>query len=142
MLMALVMLSAGFAQTRQGHALLQGVGLYEAPTSYSELAFTAPGNLPRQLKSEHAPIGVSFGIHNVSGSSRTYRWSIVLARSGQSHVKASGVVSVPAQGRVTVARTVAMACAGGRLQVVVRLASPAESIDFWATCPAQSRRAR
>ena len=137
--LALVLLGASLAQTGTGHALLQDTGLYEAPPSFTELAFTAPANLPAQLKSAHAPIGVSFSIHNVSGASRTYDWSIALVRSSQSHVKASGVATVPPQGRATVAKTVAMSCVGGRLQIVVRLASPAESIDFWVTCPLQTR---
>lgn len=141
-LAALIVLSAGLAQTGQGHALLQDAGLYEAPASYTELAFTAPRNLPSQLRSDRAPIGVSFRIHNVSMTSRTYSWSIALARSGRSHVGVSGVVTVPGQGWATVARTVTITCVGGRVQVVVRLAGPAESIDFWATCPAQTRRAR
>ena len=140
LLVVVVMLSAGLAQTKQGHVLLQDAGLYEAPTTYTELAFTRPGNLPSQLSSSNAPIGVSFTIHNVSGAARTYRWSIALVRAGQGHVKAAGVITEAAQGRSTVARTVLMTCVGGRLQVVVRLASPAESINFWATCPAQMRR--
>ena len=136
---ALVVLGASLAQTGPGHHLLQAAGLYEAPPSYTELAFTAPGNLPAKLNSEHTPIEVSFSIHNVSGASRTYGWSIALIHSGRSHVGASGVATVAAQGRATVAQTVAMSCAGGRLQIVVRLANPAESIDYWATCLLQTR---
>lgn len=141
-LVVLVASSAGLAQTRQGHALLQDTGLFKVPTSYTELAFTDPRSLPSKLRSKRAPINVSFAVHNVSGSLRTYQWSIVLVRSGRSHVKASGAVNVPAQGNVTVTRTVAMACVGGRLQVVVRLVSSAEYIDFWARCPSPIRSAR
>lgn len=141
-LMALIMIIAGLAQTKQGYALLGETGLYETPASYTELAFTTPGNLPGQLKLERTPIDVSFGIHNVSSSSRSYRWSIVFVRSGKNHLAASGVVSAPAQGRATVARTVALSCTDGRLQVVVRLVNPDESIDFWATCPQRSRSVR
>lgn len=133
-LAAVVVLAAGLAQTGPGHALLQDTGLYQVPTSYTQLSFTAPNSLPASLESERAPIHVSFAIHNVSGSSRTYHWSIELVRSGRGHQEASGAVNAPAQGSVTVARTVTMACTGGRLQVVVRLASPVESIDFWTAC--------
>jgi hypothetical protein len=138
-LVDLVVLSVGLLQTSPGHALLRDTGLFEVPTSYTELAFTTPAGLPDQLASEHASIEVSFGIHNVSASARTYRWSIALVRSDKSQVKASGVVNAPAHGHATVGRTVATVCAGGRLQVVVRLASPAESIDFWATCLGHTR---
>jgi hypothetical protein len=135
-LAALVVLGVGLSQTSQGHALLKDTGLYQVPTTYTELSFTTPNGLPASLKSERAPIDVSFAIHNVSGSSLTYHWSIVLVRSGRSHLETSGIVHAPAQGHVTVTRTVTMACVGGRLQVAVRLASPVESIDFWTACSA------
>ena len=135
---ALLMTGVGLAQTGAGRALLQDVGLVQAPRSYTELAFTAPGSLPDQLTSSHTDIKVSFGIRNASGSSRTYQWSIAFARSGQSTVKASGVVKTSAQGTATVVKTVKAACVGGRLQVVVHLASPAESIAFWTACPSLS----
>jgi hypothetical protein len=142
LLVALVVLCVGLAQTSQGHVLLGDVGLYEQPASYTELTFTSPGDLPSALPSPNSPINVSFGIHNTSGAVRAYQWSIVLAKASQSNVKATGTVTAPAQGRVTVTKSVAMACVGGRLQVLVRLASPAESVDFWVTCPANARSAR
>jgi hypothetical protein len=139
LVVALILLCVSLAQTSQGHVLLSDVGLYEQPASYAELTFTNPGDLPSALPSANSPIDVSFGIHNVSGAARAYQWSIVLTKASQSHVKASGTVTAPAQGRVTVTKSVAMACVGGRLQVLVRLASPAESISFWVTCPATVR---
>jgi hypothetical protein len=138
-LVVLLLVGAGVAQTGEGHVLLQDAGLVQGPSSYTELAFTTPGSLPSQLTSSHAPINVLFGIHDSSGSSRIYQWSIVLVRSGRSDVEASGTVSTSVQGTATVAKTVTAACVGGRLQVVVRLVSPAESIAFWVTCPSPSR---
>jgi hypothetical protein len=87
-------------------------------------------------------VDLSFGIHNVSGASRSYQWSVVLAASGKSRVAAAGTAAVPGQGRVTIARPVAVTCSGTRLQVQVRLASPAESVHFWITCPVAVRGAR
>jgi hypothetical protein len=139
LVVASVLLCVSLAQTSQGHVLLSDVGLYEQPASYTELTFTTPGDLPSTLPSANSPIDVSFGIHNVSGTARAYQWSIALTKASQSHVKASGTVTAPPQGRVTVTKSVAMACVGGRLQVLVRLASPAQSIDFWVTCPATVR---
>lgn len=139
LLVVLVALCAGLAQTSPGHALLLDVGLYEQPASYTELSFTAPGDLPSALAKPTSPIDVSFSIHNVSGAARAYQWSVVLAKSGQSHVKATGTATAPAQGRVTVTKSVAMACVGGQEQVLVRLASPAESVNFWVTCPASAQ---
>jgi hypothetical protein len=34
-----------------------------------------------------------------------------------------------------VTKSVAAECTSGRVQVVVHLASPSESISFWVTCP-------
>ena len=125
----------GMAQTGSGHAVLRTVGLYEEPASYTELAFSTPGALPSTLPKSGASVTVSFGIHNVSDTPRSYAWSIALVRSGKSQVKASGAAPTSAQGRTAVTRSVAVACPAGRVQVVVRLASPAQSVSFWLTCP-------
>lgn len=136
LVVALVALCACLAQTSQGHVLLSDMGLYKQPSNSTELTFTTPSDLPSVLPSPTSPIDTSFSIHNTSGTARSYRWSIVLTKAGKSAVKASGAVTVPAQGRTTVAKSVKMACVGGRLQVLVRLADPAESVDFWVACPA------
>ena len=135
LLIAAVMACASLAQTRQGHTLLGAAGLYEEPATYTELAFSTPDELPNTLPKSNASVKVSFGIHNVSGSVRSYNWSIALVRSGVSQVKASGAALTAAQGRTTITKSVMAACDGGRVQVVVHLASPAESISFWMTCP-------
>jgi hypothetical protein len=140
--LTLVVASAGLAQTSAGHGLLRDIGLTQTPVSYTELAFTEPQGLPTQLRSEHGAINMSFGIRNVSDSSRTYRWSIKLVRSGHSSLKAAGDVSTPAHGSAAVHRTIKTSCAGGRLEVVAALASPAESIDLWLTCTPRSRSTR
>jgi hypothetical protein len=137
-LLGLVVASAGLAQTSSGQGLLRDVGFSRAP-SFTELAFTRPQNLPTKLTSKHASINVSFGIHNVSGSFRAYSWSITTLPSDQNHPKAAGVVRLPAQGQASVDRSLQLSCVQERLQVVVRLASPAESIDFWVACPSHSR---
>ena len=131
------------AQTSQGHALLSDAGLYKAPTGYAELAFTDSGALPDTLTSAKGAKGqakgqvpVSFSVHNVSGSSSAYQWSIAITASGKSQVKATGTLGVPAQGTATATKSVTVACGKApSLQVTVRLASPAESIDFWVSCP-------
>jgi hypothetical protein len=137
MLLALVVLCVGLAQTSPGHVVLADAGLFQRPASYTELTFTAPGELPSSVPAAESAINLSFDIHNVSGAARVYQWSVVLAGNGHSRVGASGTASAPAQGRVTVTRSVAATCSGTRLQVLVRLASPAESVDFWVTCAAK-----
>jgi hypothetical protein len=135
LLVAAVLACVGLAQTQQGHVLLRNVGLYETPAAYTELTFSDPGALPSALEKPSGSVRVSFGIHNVSEASRSYQWSIAFARAGKTTVKASGVAVTPAQGRSGITRSVVASCVGGRLQVIVRLASPAESINFWMTCP-------
>jgi hypothetical protein len=130
------------AQTGSGHTLLRAAGLYEEPASYTELAFSTPGDLPSALAKPSASVKVSFGIHNVSDSPRSYDWSIALVHSGVSQVKASGAASTSAQGRTAVTKSVTAACSSGRVQVVVRLASPAQSISFWLTCPPVASKAK
>ena len=139
---ALALLGLGVAQTGPGHTVLADAGLYQRPAGYTELTFTSPGTLPSSLAKAKSSIDVSFDIHNVSGAARSYQWSVVLAGGGQSRVSAAGTAAVPDQGRVTVTRPVAATCSGTRLQVLVRLASPAESIHFWVTCPAVARGAK
>jgi hypothetical protein len=135
-LVALVVICAGAAQTSQGHALLRDAGLYKVPATYTELAFTNSDGLP-DAPTAKGQVPVSFSVHNVSGSSSAYQWSIAVTREGKSQVKATGTLGVPAQSTATVTKTVTAACGTApNLQVVIRLASPAESIDFWVTCPA------
>lgn len=135
LLAAIVLACVGLAQTQQGHAALGAAGLYEKPAAYTELTFTTPGALSSTLTKSGASVKVSFGIHNVSDNPRSYNWSIALVRSGVSQIKASGAALTTAQGRTAITRPVVAACVSGRVQVVVRLASPVESISFWMTCP-------
>jgi hypothetical protein len=142
LLVILVVLCAGLAQTNPGHSVLADMGLYEAAPSYAELAFTDAGSLQNFVTAERASVSLSFGIHNVSGATRTYQWSILAVHEGTSKRAASGDVIVPAQGRATVAKSVRVTCPAGRDQMVVRLASPAESINFWVACPAKKSGAK
>jgi hypothetical protein len=140
LLVAAVLTCVGLAQTSQGHVLLRDTGLYETPAIYTELTFSEPGALPSVLQKSGGNVKVSFGIHNVSGAPRSYQWSIVFVHAGKSQVKASGAARTLAQGRTAVTRSLAAVCVGGRLQVVVRLASPVESISFWMTCPPAAKK--
>jgi hypothetical protein len=134
-LAAVALVCVGLAQTQPGHAVLVDAGLYETPATYTELAFSDPGALPNALKKPSESLIVSFRIHNVSTDERSYQWSIALVHGTDSQVKASGDAPTAAQRGTTVTRSVAASCASGRLEVVVRLASPVESISFWLTCP-------
>lgn len=138
MLVILVLLCVGVAQTSPGHSVLVGLGLTETPPSYTELSFTNPGSLQESDAAVQAPVTVSFGIHNVSGSARHYQWSIVALHNGTNEGSLSGGVTVAAQGRAALTENVQVTCPSGREQMVLRLASPAESLNFWVTCPTGS----
>lgn len=128
------MTAAGVAQTPVGHSALASAGLFNEPASYTSLAFAAPQSLPEQLQARHANLDASFRIHNSSGGSRSYQWSITVLRHGRARRVASGAVRVEPGSAATVARQVAISCAGGQLRVAVNLSRPAESIDFWTAC--------
>ena len=132
----LLLVCVGVAQTSPGHLLLSNVGLYEQPASYTELTFASPSELTTSLKTPKSPVDVSFIIHNVTGSARAYHWSVVLTKDGASRVSKAGTAPVRSGGRVTIRKSLVTSCSSGRIQVSVRLASPAESVDFWVTCPA------
>ena len=142
LLVILVLLCAGVAQTSPGHSILTGLGVTATPPSYTELSFTMPDGLQETVGAGQAPITVSFGIHNVSKSPKDYHWSAVAVHDGTNEGSVSGAVTVAAQGRTSVTGNIQATCPSGRDQVVVRLASPAESINFWVTCPAVSAPAK
>jgi hypothetical protein len=130
----LVVAVVGLAQTSPGHSLLREVGLYAEPATYTALAFTNPQSLPSHLSAAPAQVAVSFAISNVSPDPHSYSWSIVLEAAGQTSRVAAGEVGVPAHGHATVTRTVTASCPAGQAVMAVRLAAPAESIDFRAAC--------
>lgn len=133
-LVAVVAASAGVAQTGFGHSLLQKAGLTAAPAPYTALAFAQPQSLPTQLPSRHTTTNVSFSIRNSSGRARSYQWSILLVRNGHGHRTAAGQAQVSPGSGTIVTEAVPISCVGGQVQVVVSLASPAESIDYRASC--------
>jgi hypothetical protein len=135
MLAVLVLLCAGVAQTSPGHSVLVGLGLTETPPSYTELAFTNAGSLQESVASLQAPVTVSFDIHNVSASARSYHWSIVAEHGATNEGSLAGNATVAGQGRASFIENVQVTCPSGRIQMILRLASPAESLNFWVSCP-------
>lgn len=135
LILAVIVLSAalavGLAQTGTGTYLLRKAGLSAAPAGYTSLAFADPQSLPTRLPHARSQVKTSFAVSNTSAGPRSYHWSIVLDHG---RALASGDVSVPAGGSATVTRTVTVACASGQARITVRLAAPAESIDFRAAC--------
>ena len=122
------------AQTPPGHSLLRLAGLEKAPPAYSALYFTDPGGLPATLPSGHVALNVSFAVHNASQSANSYQWAVQVVQGKKIHPAARGTTTIPAGGTKAENRAVTALCPSGVLEVVVRLAAPAESIHFRAVC--------
>ena len=130
-----VVVLASVFQTSAGHAMLRTVGLSQEPAGYTSLSFLHPRSLPEQLRTAHGNAVTSFAIHNVTGSTHDYHWSISLVGPELiRRVHAGSVRLAPGRG-AEVTRSVAITCTRGAVRIVVRLESPAESIHAWIACP-------
>ncbi|SRR6266568_1302324 len=139
-LAAVVLVTAGIAQTGGGQALLRQAGVIAPEPGYTELAFARPQALPAQAASQ-AKFNVSFVINNVTSVTHDYQWSLWLVNNGHTHYMGKGDTRLEAGRGATVSPAVVMTCSAGQARIVVRLASPAESIDFWSKClPRGGRR--
>jgi hypothetical protein len=134
-LVVVVMLAAGIGQTNFGHAILRKAGLFEEPTSYTSLAFVHPQSLREQLSTKRANINVSFVIYNSGGAARDYQWSVLMVQGGHTSPVAAGSARVASERGTALTRSAKIFCTRGRVQIVVRLARPAEYIDTWTACP-------
>jgi hypothetical protein len=129
-LIALVLL----AQTGPGHSLMRAAGLTTPAQAYTALSFTDPGGLIANLPSGHIAVTAPFTIANNSATTSTYRWSLLLVRGGATLRTTTGQTTVAPGGSAQVSPEAQALCPSGRLKVVVRLAEPAQAIDFWADC--------
>jgi hypothetical protein len=123
------------AQTIPGRSLLRLSGLVPRPAAYSALYFTNPAALPTRV-SGHFDLTVSFAVHNASQAMNSYQWVIQLVQGKKTQRAANGQMMISANGTVAEKSSVRALCRSGKLDVVVRLAAPAESIHFWVTCSA------
>jgi hypothetical protein len=134
-LVAAVVLAAGIAQTSFGRDGLRKTGLFEKPTSYTSLAFLDPRlNVIENLSSREVPVPVSFEIRNATSVPHYYQWSVLLVQRGHTHRIATGGVHVASGRGAAISRSVNISCRQRRVRVIVKLASPAESIDAWMAC--------
>jgi hypothetical protein len=132
-LAAVALITAGIAQSGAGQALLRQAGVIAPPVGYTELAFAQLQALPPRAVSQ-AEFNISFVIHNATTVTHDYQWSLWLINNGNSHYMGKGNTRLMPGRAATVTHAVTMACSAGRVRIVVRLASPAESIDFWSKC--------
>lgn len=131
-----VLLIVALAQTPPGHAVMRWTGLEARPAPYSELYFTDSKALPVQLPAGHFSLPVSFAVHNATPDALTYRWTVQRVTGTRAVRTSSGQFALGPGATAVTRRVVTGNCQPGALQVVVRLASPAESIDFRTVCRA------
>ena len=132
-LVVVVAFAVEVAQTSLGHRLLQKAGLVKTP-SYTALSFSAPQLLPTQLPARNSSVGVSFVIRNATTSPHAYNWQVQLVRGKSSTSAASARTLVRAGASTIVASTIRTSCVGGKIDFVIKLAVPQESINFWSAC--------
>jgi hypothetical protein len=133
-LLAAVVAVTALAQTAAGQSLMRSAGLAHAPAASTALAFTDPGALPASLPAGHVGLTVSFAIHNASESAASYRWTVEAVYGKQHRRAASGQTDILPNQTKAETRQVTTFCPRGQLEIVVRLAAPAESIHFRAAC--------
>ncbi|MGH3259208.1 MAG: hypothetical protein ACRDOU_28045 [Streptosporangiaceae bacterium] len=133
-------MAAGLAQTGTGHTLMRLAGLTSAPAAYTALYFTDPQSLPTGVRSGSFALTVPFTLHNLSATARTYQWSVSAVQGTRIRAAVRGRLTMaPDQAENLILPVSGFCRAGSRagsLQVVIRLAAPQESIDFWAACGA------
>lgn len=134
MLLLIVLAAGALSQTPPGRAVLRSAGLVGAPAAYTELAFTAPKDLPQQVVATEVTTLPPFEIHNATGEARRYRWSVTLSSAGGAVQAATGEASLADGKRATIAPTVKVECRPGPLTATIRLAAGGESIKFTADC--------
>lgn len=131
--------AASLTQTAVGRTVLRQAGLVTAAPSSTALSFAQPRALPDRLSASRTRLRVPFTIRNDSPGIRSYRWSLDATRVGKpgglTARPVSRTISLAAGATVTLDPALPLTCRGGQIRVTVRLASPAESIDFLSRCP-------
>ncbi len=138
MLLIVLLVVTGLAQTAPGRGLLRSAGFTGPTGSYSELAFGSPADLPHELFPGTALPPLPFMVHNVTGGTRTYHWTVELDGSKNEHGSksehrvAEGQATLLDQGSIMITPEGRVTCAGP-VRVTVRL-DRQYSIGYHATC--------
>ena len=136
-LILVLLVAAGVCQTSVGEAVLRKVGIIGAPPIYTSLSFVRPHSLPEQLRAKRSNVIISFQIHNAGSERRIYEWRMLLSQGKRARKVDVGTAAVNPQLTAVIDRSVEVTCTKQRVQVVVQLMRPTESIDAWATCSAR-----
>lgn len=134
LLLLTVLAMGAVCQTPPGRAVLRSAHIVGAPAAYTELTFVAPADLPSKLVATSAMNVPAFEIHNVTGETRNYRWSVILGSAGHSVRSATGETSLADGQRKTLSPALNVDCRPGAVTMTVKLAGSDESIAFKADC--------
>jgi hypothetical protein len=125
---------AVLAQTPSGSFMLRETGLVKPAPGYTSLYFSDPNALLTKLPFGHFSVDVPFSVHNASHVTATYQWTIqTVINQKSTRVASGGITEAP---DTTYSRNVTVngLCLASGLVIIVKLARPAESIDFRAIC--------
>lgn len=129
-----VVVLASIFQTSVGHSMLRATGLSQEPMGYTSLSFLQPQFPSEQLKTAEGNTVTSFVIHNGTGSTHDYRWSVSVVAPGRTRRVDTGNLRLAPGRGAEITRSIAITCTRGLVRIVVSLESPAESIDTWMAC--------
>lgn len=125
---------AVLAQTPPGSFMLRETGLVKPAPTYTSLYFSDPNTLLTKLPFGHFSVDVPFSVHNASNTTVTYQWTIQTVVGQKSTRVASGHITEAPNTTYSRNETVTGLCLSRELVIIVKLAKPAQSIDFRAVC--------
>jgi hypothetical protein len=135
----LLVAAASLAQTPAGYAVLRQAGLEAPAPAYTALSFARPQSLPGRLPARRTTLRVPFTVHNDSSGIRSYRYSLTASSVGTAGRltarPVSRTITVVPGATIPLDPALSLVCDGGQIRITVRLAEPAESIDFLTRCP-------
>jgi hypothetical protein len=134
-IVAVVAVFAGLAQTSAGQAALRRAGLVASTPGYVSLSFANPDQMLAQLFSAEALLDTSFVITNKTTATRRFSWTMTEAQHGKTRrdIASGSIVIRPGQ-RAMIPSNVLTDCVGGTLHLYVQLTSPREAISYAPAC--------
>jgi hypothetical protein len=129
----ILLAAAGVAQTSAGRDALRSLGLYPAPTPFTELYLADPGQVLSTVAPRHkvSSTPIAFVIRNEEHRARIYSWN-VKADTGRN--APTGQLTLGSGQQKTVRTNLRFRCQGQRTKVTVNLLQPAQSLFYWVRC--------
>jgi hypothetical protein len=113
---------------------MRATGLEKAAQPYTALYFTDPGGLRTRIPLGHVAFVVAFTVQNETQTTNTYNWTVELVDGKRTTRAAAGQQIMRGGIGEPLTASIVGLCQSGLLEVVVSLASPAESIHYTVPC--------